>query len=199
MRAITCVWLVLLAIVAASGCRQLRLPPQPPPPLNYPGAILPAPLLTNRTGPSHVYPDPVRTPGALNADITQQTINATICNQDWNGQNPWTHKDERGTASIRPPSSYMAALKKYQIAVLALPGKLSEYEEDHLIPLELGGNPVDVENLWPQAYQPVPGATEKNQVEHWLHEQVCAGATTLAAAQDAIRTDWYAVYQRVPH
>jgi hypothetical protein len=166
---------LLLAVLLASGCRQVRLPPQPPTPLTYPGAILPAPLLKVRSGPSNTYPDPLRTPGALNADITQETIGTTICSADWHGVNPWTHKDEQGTASIRPPSTYTMALKKYQINVLGLSGKTSDYEEDHLISLELGGNPVDIENLWPEAYAPTPGAHEKDRVENWLHNQVCRG------------------------
>jgi len=31
----------------------------------------------------------------------------------------------------------------------------------------------------------------------YLHQQVCAGAMTLVQAQEAIRTDWVAVYTRI--
>jgi hypothetical protein len=71
-------------------------------------------------------------------------------------------------------------------------------EEDHLVSLELGGNPVDVENVWPEAYAPMPGVHEKDRVENWLRDQVCAGTMTLHDAQEAIRTDWYAVLVRLP-
>src|SRR5882724_10173950 len=56
-----------------------------------------------RVGPSSLYPDPTLTPGATNPNITQATINDTICNPNWHGVNPWTHTDEQGTKSVRPP------------------------------------------------------------------------------------------------
>jgi hypothetical protein len=69
-------------------------------------------------------------------------------------------------------------------------------EVDHLISLELGGAD-DVENLWPQPYDPpndIPGAHAKDKVENWLHAQVCSGKMDLKSAQDAIAKDWYRVY-----
>jgi hypothetical protein len=110
--------------------------------------------------------------------------------------NPWTQQDAKGTQSIRPPGTFTTALKKQQMTACGLPGTTADYEEDHLIPLELGGNPVDPENLWPEAYKPMPGAGEKDTVENWLRAQVCAGALSLREAQDQIRTDWYAVSQK---
>ncbi len=41
-------------------------------------------------------------------------------------------------------------------------GKL--YEIDHLVSLELGGS-NDIKNLWPQKYEPKPGARHKDQLE----------------------------------
>jgi len=70
-------------------------------------------------------------------------------------------------------------------------------EVDHLISLELGGAD-DVKNLWPQPYEPRPGAHEKDAVENWLHREVCSGRIPLAKAQHDIATDWFAVYQRMP-
>jgi hypothetical protein len=189
--------LILSAALALSAC-PMPMPTMPPARLTYPSIVLPAPSLAARVGPPNIYPNPLMTPGTLNANITQDTIGATICNPNWHGINPWTHKDEQGAASIRPPASYTTSLKKAQMAANRLPGSPTDYEEDHLISLELGGNPVDFENLWPEAYR-VPGPKEKDQVENWLHDQVCAGAMTLRGAQDAIRIDWYAVYTRMPH
>jgi hypothetical protein len=71
-------------------------------------------------------------------------------------------------------------------------------EVDHLIPLELGGSD-DLGNLWPQPYEPRPGAHEKDKVENYLHEQVCRGRMKLSDAQTQIASDWFAVYQRMPH
>lgn len=68
-----------------------------------------------------------------------------------------------------------------------------EYEIDHLISLELGGS-NDAKNLWPQPYQPKPGAREKDRLENWLHKQVCDGTMSLTDAQKEIANDWYAEY-----
>jgi hypothetical protein len=78
-----------------------------------------------------------------------------------------------------------------------LPGTAADYEEDHLIGLELGGDPRDPRNLWPEPYDPSPGAKQKDIVEKYLHNQVCAGAMTLQDAQYAIVTDWYRVYVQI--
>jgi hypothetical protein len=70
-----------------------------------------------------------------------------------------------------------------------------EYEVDHLISLELGGS-NDISNLWPEAASPKPGFHEKDQVENWLHDQVCSKAISLAEAQREIATNWLTVYQQ---
>ena len=73
-----------------------------------------------------------------------------------------------------------------------------DYEEDHLIPLEIGGSPTDPRNLWPEPYEtsiPDGGARFKDKVENYLHNQVCAGnIITLEQAQREIASDWYLVY-----
>ena len=82
------------------------------------------------------------TPGALNLAVTQSNIRTTICISGY-------------TATIRPPANYTTGLKKWQLAntYKSFANKnLGAYEEDHLISLELGGNPVDPKNLWPQPY-----------------------------------------------
>jgi hypothetical protein len=78
-----------------------------------------------------------------------------------------------------------------------LPGTPADYEEDHFISLDLGGNPTDPQNLWPEPYGPKPGAKEKDVVENYLHKRVCAGSLTLQDAQKAIVTDWYEVYKQI--
>ncbi len=74
---------------------------------------------------------------------------------------------------------------------------LGQYEVDHLIPLELGGL-NDISNLWPEAASPKPGFHEKDQVENYLHDQVCSGAMSLQDAQTQIATNWLAVYHSMP-
>ena len=142
--------------------------------------------VATRTGPPDIYPDAARTPGATDPDITQDNIQSTICNPRWS------------TRSIRPPSEYTTRLKVEQIRELGFSDtSLRDYEEDHLIPLELGGNPQDPRNLWPEAYQTSiadGGARAKDKVENYLHDQVCAGNIPLGEAQTEIANDWYAVY-----
>lgn len=111
--------------------------------------------------------DPVRTPGVLNPDVTQSTINATICVRGW-------------TKTIRPPTSYTNELKQKQMREYGVGGSMSDYQEDHLISLELGGHPTDPRNLWPQSY---PRASAVDAIENELNDRVCAGELTLAEAQ----------------
>src|SRR5579884_3256426 len=73
-----------------------------------------------------------------------------------------------------------------------------EYEVDHLVSLELGGS-NDISNLWPEAASPTPGFHQKDQVENYLHDQVCSGAMSLQEAQVEIATNWLAVYNRMSH
>jgi hypothetical protein len=113
------------------------------------------------------YADPVRTPGALNPDVTQATIGSTICVGGW-------------TKTVRPPSSYTDDLKRRQMAEYGVSGSPSGYQEDHLISLELGGAPSDPRNLWPQ---PRPWADHVDTTENELNDEVCSGELTLAQAQ----------------
>jgi hypothetical protein len=114
-----------------------------------------------------IVADPARTPGVLNPDVTQANIRSTICKRGW-------------TATIRPPVSYTDALKRKQMRQYGETGSMSDYQEDHLISLELGGNPTDPRNLWPEPY---PRASQVDQIENELNAEVGSGKLTLAQAQ----------------
>lgn len=75
--------------------------------------------------------------------------------------------------------------------------KTGEYEVDHLISLELGGS-NDIANLWAEGANPTPGFHEKDQVENYLHKQVCSGVITLEQAQRDISNNWLAIYEKMP-
>ncbi|HWC81841.1 MAG TPA: hypothetical protein VG756_17975 [Pseudonocardiaceae bacterium] len=123
-------------------------------------------------------PDPSCTPGALNPDVTQSTIDSTICVSGW-------------TATIRPSTSYTNKLKTEQIAEYGYADtNLSDYEEDHFLPLELGGAPKDPNNLWPEPHAGDDNSYSKDSVENAVKKAVCAGKATLSAAQQAMLTDW---------
>jgi hypothetical protein len=126
---------------------------------------------SGKGGPRMFYPDPLRTPGATNPDVSQANIGRTLCNAAWS------------TRNIRPLESYTGKLKLQQMRDWGLPDSPDDYEEDHLISLDLGGNPTDPRNLWPQPYKPKPGAREKDVVERYLHARVCSGKMTLTDAQ----------------
>jgi hypothetical protein len=131
-----------------------------------------------------ILPDPARTPGAINTAVTQANIGRTICVSGW-------------TATVRPPSSYTTALKEHQLATgYAYRGDTAtgDYEEDHLISLELGGSPTAERNLWPEPYATNDGARVKDTIENKLHTMVCDGALSLATAQHAIAGNWYTAY-----
>jgi hypothetical protein len=72
-----------------------------------------------------------------------------------------------------------------------------QFEVDHSVPLELGGS-NDIANLWPEAAELRPGFHEKDQVENYLHDQVCAGSISLLDGQRAIARNWLDVYQHLP-
>jgi len=123
--------------------------------------------LRSHSPASSVLADAVRTPGMLNPDVTQATIRSTICVHGW-------------TATVRPPVEYTNELKVSQMRAYGEAGPPSGYQEDHLISLELGGDPTDPRNLWPEPY---PRAADVDRIENELNAEVCSGRLTLAEAQ----------------
>lgn len=120
-------------------------------------------------------PDYSPPPGALNPAVTQATIRSTICVAGW-------------TRTVRPPATYTNRLKVTQIRQYGYADtNVRDYEEDHLVPLELGGAPRDPRNLWPE---PHSRSSAKDTVENALKSDVCAGRRTLGQAQAKILADW---------
>jgi uncharacterized protein DUF3761 len=132
-----------------------------------------------------ILPSGRHTPGAVSAAVTPQTVRSTICRTGY-------------TKTVRPSSSYTTALKVQQLrSGYAFRGDLStrDYEEDHLIALELGGSPSSPRNLWPEPYATAAGAGTKDLVENQLHDLVCSGRLSLRTAQRAIATNWWQAYR----
>lgn len=123
----------------------------------------------NPVDPQAWEPDPVCTPGATDGGLT------VLC--------PVAHTD-----TVRPPTSYTSRLKVQQVRAYGFTDPVSAHEEDHLIPLELGGSPRNPLNLWPE---PGNSPNGKDQVENAAHAAVCAGRMTLPDAQQRIAADWY--------
>lgn len=158
-------------------------PPPPPTSTPTPASVpvtptLPAPAPPRHCRERHGLPDRTCTPGAINLSVTQASLASTICKAGW-------------TATVRPPSSYTEPLKIRQITQYGYADtSLADYEEDHLVPLELGGSPASPANLWPEPHAGTYGSRAKDTVENAARAAVCNGRQTLAAMQHAMETNW---------
>jgi hypothetical protein len=156
----------LCAVVLATG---LRLGSAPAERLGLP-YVPPKRTKTLHCHARRGLPDRACTPGAVFVHATA----ARVCVPGY-------------SASVRnvPLRVKRAAYAEYGITR----HRRGQYEVDHLISLELGGS-NSIANLWPEAASPRPGFHEKDVVENALHDRVCAGTMTLAAAQRLIATNW---------
>ena len=135
-------------------------------------------------GAQDFIPDHERTPGAINPAVTQENIDDTICVAGW-------------TKTVRPPSSYTSRLKSEQMREQNLPGTMQDYEEDHLVPLCVGGAPRDHHNLWPQPRTGRWTAKFKDQLEASVCRAVCRGAITLEEGRAIfLAPDWTREYSK---
>lgn len=117
-----------------------------------------------------VVPTP-KTNGAINPAVTQATISKTICVVGW-------------TSTVRPPYSYTEPIKIAQIKQYGYKDTaVYHYEEDHIIPLELGGSPKSKDNLWPE---PHPQSFVSDGMENKLRSRVCLHIITLSIARNDI-------------
>jgi hypothetical protein len=123
-------------------------------------------------------PDHECTPGAVFENATKEQI----CVSGY-------------SATVRKVST---SLKKKIFANygIAYPVPYGSYEVDHLIPLALGGS-NEAANLFPESAEPYPGFKEKDVVENYLHEEMCAGRIDLNMAQVQIANDWLKIYNNL--
>jgi hypothetical protein len=170
---------LLGALACMIGCAHPEPPPASRPSIVTPQIVPSAPAAAVRRNGCVVHgalPDPKCTPG------TVMTVDLdVICQQSTNGR-------RQVSAAV-----HRQAFADYG---LAFPQPHGAFEVDHLIPLELGGDNA-IENLWPEAAEPRPGFHEKDRVENYLHEKVCAGKVSLSEAQRLIATDWLAVWTQI--
>ena len=122
-------------------------------------------------------PNPALTPGAINPAVTQDNIGETICVRGW-------------TRTVRPPREYTEQLKRDQIRQYGYQtNQLRDFEEDHLIPIGLGGAPANPRNLWPEPRWRAGGWTAdmKDELEARLHAWSASGASTSMPAAATLR------------
>jgi hypothetical protein len=136
-------------------------------------------------------PDRRCNPGALNPKVTQSTLRNTICKSGY-------------TTLVRPPASITSKEKAADARSYGYRGSLAQTEYDHLVPLELGGDPNDRRNLWVEP--PSPGHllsqtyhNPKDAIENKAKALVCGGIVPLVKMQRAIAYDWTTALAAVGH
>lgn len=91
-------------------------------------------------------------------------------------------------SSVRPRGYEWREIKNALYLRAGVPrGRRFGLVSDHIVPLELGGAPSNMENLW---LQPYGDAHAKDRVENTLHILVCDGRMSLTEAQMRIARDW---------
>ena len=141
-----------------------------------------------------VLPDPKCTPGSITPLVTSSNLSSTICRRGY-------------SASVRPPLSLTEPAKYALMRAYGLTGSSSQYEFDHLIPLELGGS-SNLANLWPEPNQGTPselnpyshyGLNAKDGVESQSNYAVCDKGYPLALAQQEMAQNWVLANQKMPN
>jgi hypothetical protein len=162
----------VIAVMLLAGCGPL------PAGDNTAGADWPRPVSGRGCVERGGLPDARCTPGAIRAGVTL----ATICAYGY-------------SRSVRPPESYTEPLKLRQMRAYDLPGPASDYEEDHLVALSIGGAPRDLANLWPEPRSGPYNAEQKDELETWAARMACARRIPLGRLQHEMATDWIALYR----
>ena len=120
---------------------------------------------------------------ALNPDVRQETVQATICVPGY-------------TASVRPSTSYTNGVKVKLLREQGLPlADASKYELDHRLSLSLGGHPRNLKNLQLQPWEGEDGAKRKDRLEQRLQQLVCAGKVMLDKARQEMYFDWRGAFR----
>lgn len=113
------------------------------------------------------------TPGAVDPAATKEIVLA------------------KGYAASRRPTLWQAlklkgqAMKRYGVPLT--PRGWHGCVLDHLVPLELGGQPLDLANVWPQ---PKGESHIKDRDEYALRRRLSLGAISLADAQAFFIVKW---------
>ena len=184
---------VTQAVKPANAKFATSVPVGPGPSGTYTVQAQPAPGTCHfgKSSDGQPLPDPNCTPGATNPKVTADTQAQTICRSGY-------------TSTIRPPANITGREKDANAKSYGYTGSLHDAEYDHLISLELGGDPNDARNLWVEPPSPghKPGAgpnNPKDGVENQLHSLVCSGKVALTDAQSAIAGDWTTALAKVGH
>lgn len=125
---------------------------------------------------------PRETPGATNPAITQANIDTTICRPGY-------------AMSARPAYAITGPLKRRMMDAQHPGEAMADYELDHLIPISIGGAPLDRRDLWLEPRRGPANARDKNVLAYVLWRLVCTHQVPLATAQHEMSHDWTRAYQ----
>jgi len=136
---------------------------------------------------AYPLPDRACTPGARNPRVTQANLKTTICRSGY-------------SSDIRPPVDVTGREKAANVRSYGYTGSTTTGEYDHLISLQLGGDPNDARNLWVEPNDRA-GATSTNNskdtVENAAHDAICSGRLTLEEVQVGIAANWVTLGRRL--
>lgn len=125
---------------------------------------------------------PSNVQGATDPRATQANIDTTVCRPGY-------------SRSVRPSYAVTSPLKRRMMMAQHPSERSADYELDHLIPISLGGAPLDARDLWLQPRRGQANAQDKNALAFVLWRLVCEHKMPLATAQEAMRRDWIAAYK----
>lgn len=131
-----------------------------------------------------IYPQGVLIPqgiGEIDQNITQANIQKTICVKGY-------------SSKVRPAEGYTQSVRKH---LKAKPTDIL----DHAISIELGGQAQSLNNLWLEpkhiTYRGEDlGSLSKDQVENYLHQEVCHNNINLTEAQANLKV-WPEIYLKI--
>jgi hypothetical protein len=167
----------------STTARQVAAPPSPSP--VHPSGSEPQTttvITANRTDcrwrryrDGAIGADPSCTPGELDPAVTENSAQ-TVCTGAW------------VTAASRrqpPPSTLDKLLIEYQ-----LPGNPVTYALARVVPVEDGGSPTSMENLYPLPLNGFGGEQTRTAVAAQLHDEICSHKITVTQAAKTLEGDW---------
>ncbi len=139
---------------------------------------------TAASGAEESYlPNNAATPGVVNHKVKAGTIKQTICRPSW-------------VKSAQPSARTLASQKSRLVKHARYGADVAKnFDVDHRIPIEVGGDARDPKNLWLQPLNIQWNALVKNKLETYVQTEVCAGRMKLADGQAIFQRDWVDVFR----
>lgn len=189
-----------LAICPASGGQQPHASPSP---------TTAPPSPTSELPDQHLTPGAVRVSASLPGCPTAYTVD-DLGQHDTTYYAPWMPGRRarrncpgpvtaaevcatRGTRQYRHTAGVTkrSVCASYGVSAADCPG----YEDDHLVPLELGGSDAR-ENHWPQPWGSEWDAGGKDWLENELRRLVCGGVLPIERSWRCVAEEWTKCYQQ---